>query len=356
MAADGVARRLLINVTTAATQLQHATVAPTGIIAGDAGHHRRAFADLASLLPPMGAPSTWQPSMLCAGARVSGVLLYPREGFNGVPLVLWRRFDDASATTVCVNLPPSTRSVRVVADDHALLTTKGGGGGMLILRSSLPHVSDGTLAELFGRTSPTLLPTPPHQTLQSASLSTVCVGRAVRAVELFSSSKRSSSDGSRSRVYGYHPYHACSPPALEQANDEVTAAVPESGKGDAAALEAANKDETSSLRRLRNLGSIKLHPVRTTIELLGDEGDDERNGAENAPIATTASRLLVSADLPRILPSALGFTLARVAIGASVRGIILYLGHRYEGQKLILSEARAVHWQRLLLWTRMRLW
>ena len=33
----------------AATQLQHATVAPTGIIAGDAGHHRRAFADLASL-------------------------------------------------------------------------------------------------------------------------------------------------------------------------------------------------------------------------------------------------------------------------------------------------------------------
>ena len=155
--------RLLINATTAATQLQHATVAPTGIIAGDAGHHRRAFADLASLLPPMGAPSTWQPSMLCAGARVSGVLLYPREGFNGVPLVLWRRFDDASATTVCVNLPPSTRSVRVVADDHALLTTKGGGGGMLILRSSLPHVSDGTLAELFGRPSPTLLPTPPHQ-------------------------------------------------------------------------------------------------------------------------------------------------------------------------------------------------
>ena len=67
--------RLLINATTAATQLQHATVAPTGIIAGDAGHHRRAFADLASLLPPMGAPSTWQPSMLCAGARVSGVLL-----------------------------------------------------------------------------------------------------------------------------------------------------------------------------------------------------------------------------------------------------------------------------------------
>ena len=164
------------------SRVLHGTRGSESIAVGTSGKVVQVHGD-ASSLPVAEA------SIVCIGSRVSGVVLYGHSGFDGTALVYWRASEELggppSEETVCMRVAMAIGSLRVVCDDHAIMAT--GDGSLLVLRHSIAHSTMATLSSLHGRSVPFLSPTHPHAPINNIILATACLGRAVRAIELYAS-------------------------------------------------------------------------------------------------------------------------------------------------------------------------
>ena len=324
-----------------------------------------------------------QPRALCVGARVSGVALFEQRSFDGEAMVFWRgvRVDATAAAVtaaaaaaaaaaaittspegvrvpheplggeVCFALPAmphSLQSLRVVRDVDALLALSN--GGMLVVRESLPRVSQAVVAALGGAHA--VYPAVTHgsreeqqaagpistvSATEKADVVSVCLGRSLRALQVHAAA----------RWEGRHRTHMAS----SRSNGCVLNAI---ARPDATSV-GGTAARTASWHRLSEIGSLRLLRRADTVELSGpalrpgsppdavdgvaEGGATERAASSSGPTATDLRwrSLVLSATVHR-LPS-LAFNVTRVALGIHVRAVQLYAAARFEGAVLDLRSS-----------------
>jgi hypothetical protein len=240
---------------------------------------------------------------LCVGSRVSAALLFPKPNFAGAALAIWRPSSMhtgvprslgmaiAHEHDVCMMVPPNVQSVRVISDDAAIMTNSQ--GQLFVVRNSLPYMLGTRRLEpgVYG-------PTTTFDPRERLSVATVCLGRALRAIELFDAVRWGGNQKGHSTSSGCKH--------ISDAHD---------------------------------VASIRLRQRADTVELSGPLVDnrDPRSSKSAASVISLQEHwrsLVAEADLSHIRDA--DFALSRVALGSNIRGVVLYRGEGFTGPAWLL--------------------
>ncbi|KAL1525956.1 hypothetical protein AB1Y20_020782 [Prymnesium parvum] len=242
---------------------------------------------------------------LCLGAGVSGALVYPLPGFGGQPTLLWRSTSltqprrptgsPEEADLPCLHVTFQVRSMRVVGDRHAVLLSRDGSKSLLRDASPQLTLGGGLWADTLSE--------------DGQRLAGVCLGRSLRAIEVFSSS-----------VW----------------------------QGESIVLRESKRcpNTIRSFPFQNKPCSIRLHLISQTVEINGvsplasrsvvsKEGIDSRH----ANPGTRRSHVILK-DSPG-LPS-LEFTPEVLYYGASLRGVVVFAQKNFKGKRLRLPTEHSV--------------
>ena len=314
-------REVAINVVTTATE-GHADSTIARVLVD------HAHGDVPRIATPWASERAQYASAVCLGAHVGGVVLYTNAAFTGSALVLWRARaalrpnatmagngakaspaaapapppiastsddDPAVAAERCVHLPARFRSLRVFSDAHALLLRHG--LPPVAVRNSRPFVGNVALDQ------PSLLGAGRHR----LEPTTLCTGREIRAVEMYAASRWEGT--SESWIQPWAP--GCT---LRYGGDPGS---------------PSRRVEST----VRHVASVRLHRRSATVLLIGTAPSNSMTTAPPPPAMARRSAA-VAQDTPYLTGFDQG--VLRVAMGCSVRGVVLYRAVKYSGARLVL--------------------